>query len=186
MARQRWPGRGPLRDAATQFDESGVVILSADPSLFALLRAHRWVELFWGRRADVIRQMRFLVFGHGVYDALRAPFYGLCGRAALVDADPGLIVAGEDAQIQYADAVLARRFDERTWYPRPKCLLPIPLLGIPGVGAQNEALSYYEDARQFRPLRQGGRGAALGRDFLGERTRVGIGRGPVAKGEHRP
>lgn len=157
MARQRSPARGPLRDAATQFDESGVVILSADPSLFGLLRAHRWVELFWARRADVSRQMRFLVFGHGVYDALRAPFHGLCGRAALIDVDPGLIDASEDMQIRHADAVLARRFDERTWYPRPKCLLPLPLLGIPGVDPQNELPAYYEDARQFRPLRQVGR-----------------------------
>jgi len=157
MARQRSPARGPLRDAATQFDESGVVILSADPSLFGLLQAHCWGELFWARRADVIRQMRFLVFGHGVYDALRAPFHGLCGRSALVDVAPELIAASEDVQIQHADAVLARRFDERTWYPRPKCLLPLPMLGIPGVDPRNEALSYYEDARQFRPLAQVGR-----------------------------
>lgn len=157
MARQCAPDRGPLRDAATQFDESGVVILSADPSLFELLRAHRWVELFWERRADVIRQMRFIVFGHGVYDALRVPFHGLCGRSALVDVESELIAASADVQIQHADAVLARRFDERTWYPKPKCLLPLPLLGIPGVDPRNEALSYYEDARQFRPLAQVGR-----------------------------
>src|SRR5262245_5036670 len=74
--------RGPVRDALTQFDESGIVVAATDASLLDLLAARRWKELFWTRRADVMASMRFLVFGHGLYDALRAPFYCICGRAA--------------------------------------------------------------------------------------------------------
>ena len=144
-------GRGPLRDAATQFDESGIVVLASDPSLFELLEQRRWHELFWTRRTEVVSSLRFLVFGHGLYDALRAPFYRICGRAALIAAAPTIIAADVATQCRHADTVLAARFAARTCYPRPKSLLALPLLGIPGVCPQNERAEYYADTVQFRP-----------------------------------
>jgi hypothetical protein len=144
-------GRGARRDAATQFDESGVAVLASDRSLLDLLEARRWHELFWQRRKDVIASMRFLVFGHGLYDALRSPFYRMCGRAALIPADPAIIRGDALDQCRHADAVLAQRFAGRAWYPRPRSLPALPLLGIPGVCPQNEAAEYYLDTLQFRP-----------------------------------
>lgn len=143
--------RGGRRDAATQFDESGLVVLSAVPELSDLLESRRWVDLFSKHRADVIGSMRFLVFGHGLYDALRAPFYGLCGRAALIDVDQGLIEAPTGVHLMLADQVLAERFLRRDVYPRAKCFAPVPVLGIPGVTADSEVRAYYEDEGQFRP-----------------------------------
>lgn len=67
-------GRGPRRDALTQFDECGIVVVSADPELPALLAAHEWEEVFWRRREALQRSTRFLVFGHGSWDQLRTPF----------------------------------------------------------------------------------------------------------------
>ncbi len=145
------PGRGALRDAATQFDESGIAVLARDPVLLELLQARRWHELLWQRRADVLAAMRFLVIGHGLYDALRTPFYRMCGRAALILADAAVIASDVAAQCRYADAVLAERFSARTWYPRPKTLMALPLLGIPGVCAESESAQYYLDTLQFRP-----------------------------------
>ncbi|MCC7081088.1 MAG: DUF3025 domain-containing protein [Burkholderiales bacterium] len=43
------------------------------------------------------------------------------------------------------------QFEQHTWYPRPKALLALPLLGIPGVCAENEDPAYYDDSVQFRP-----------------------------------
>jgi len=143
--------RGGRRDAATQFDESGLVVLSAAPELLDLLASRRWADLFWTRRAEVIGRMRFLVFGHGLYDALRAPFYGLCGRAALIEVDQELIEAPIDVQLMLADQVLAQRLLRRDVYPRAKRFAPVPVLGIPGVTAESECRAYYEDERQFRP-----------------------------------
>lgn len=144
--------RGPVRDAATQFDESGVVVAASAPSLLALLERRRWKELFWQRRIDVCSRMRFLVFGHGLYDALRAPFYRICGRAATVVVASDWIAAPVAALCAYVDPILAQRFARRTCYPRPKSLLALPLLGIPGVCADNEEPGYYDDVVQFRPL----------------------------------
>ena len=147
----RTSGRGPLRDAATQFDESGIAVLSSDPMLLELLQARRWHELFWQRRAGVRSSMRFLVFGHGLYDALRAPFYLMCGRAALLSVDGAVIASDVPTQCRHADVALAQRFAARTWYPRPKTLMALPLLGIPGVSAASECAEYYLDPVQFRP-----------------------------------
>jgi hypothetical protein len=45
-----WPAAA-ARDALTQFDECGVLVVSADPEISALLAAHAWEAAFWQRRA---------------------------------------------------------------------------------------------------------------------------------------
>ena len=142
--------RGPVRDAATQFDESGIVVVASDSTLLDLLAARRWKELFWGRRDEVKQHMRFLVFGHGLYDALRAPFYRICGRAALITLPQNCLEDSVGSLCGCVDAILAGRFADSA-YPRPKALLALPLLGIPGMCADNERAEYYDDAVQFRP-----------------------------------
>lgn len=147
--------RGPLRDAATLFDESGVIVASSDPALAELLRRHEWHELFWRRRDAVNRRMRFLVVGHATYDQLRAPFFGLCGKAVFCETDDAFIDLDADRQAQQMDATLAAAWAREDKFLSPRELAPLPLLGIPGVSAENERESYYLDTRQFRPLRFG-------------------------------
>jgi hypothetical protein len=158
LARQREAGssaRGALRDAATQFDEDGIVVLSADPQLTQLLRCHEWKSVFWERRADLRRGARFVVFGHALYDKLRQPFRGLCGKAVFLDADAALLELPLDTQLAEIDARLAERWRNEAWYSRPADLSTLPLLGIPGVTPDNADPAYYDDRWQFRPLRPG-------------------------------
>jgi hypothetical protein len=143
--------RGPIRDAATQFDESGIVVAASDPALLELLAQRQWKALFWNRRDAVRRNMRFAVFGHGLYDALRAPFYRICGRAATIVVPQSRIDAPVVELCAHVDSILDERFSQRSWYPRPKALLALPLLGIPGVCPENENPHYYDDVVQFRP-----------------------------------
>ena len=77
--------RGTLRDALTQFDECGVLVVGTRPGLWDALRAHRWRELFVERREELVRSARFLVFGHASHDLLAAPFVGLCGKALFIE-----------------------------------------------------------------------------------------------------
>jgi len=149
--------RGAARDAATQFDESGIVVASADPTLTALLAAHAWRELFSERRADVQRHMRFLVLGHGLYDSLRAPFVGLCGKAAVIDVDEALLGASESEQLSMLDQRMAERLLDPQTLRTPRPWLPLPVLGIPGVTPASEEPAYYQDVRQFRPTMSSGR-----------------------------
>jgi hypothetical protein len=144
-------GRGPLRDALTQFDECGVVVAGSAPDLWQGLCAHRWREVFVERREELLRSMRFIVFGHASHDALAAPFVGLCGKALFMEVDAAWLELPATAALASLDARLAARFDSGDFAPRD--WQPLPLLGIPGATADNERPDYYADTRQFRPPR---------------------------------
>lgn len=142
--------RGAPRDAATLFDESGVLVASADPSLADALSGHRWREVFVDRRLDLDRSLRFIVFGHAVFDQLRAPFFGLCGKALSVAlTSPKLASPRLLAEL---DERVASRFADPAFLATPRVLSPLPMLGIPGVTDQNNDPRYYDDVRQFRPM----------------------------------
>lgn len=146
-------GRGPRRDALTQFDECGILVVSADPEVSALLAAHAWEAAFWQRRARLLATTRFLVFGHGSWDQLRAPFFGLCAKAIHRVVDPAwLALSPADRQAE-ADAWLAAHLADPAQPFGKASLAPLPLLGIPGVTPASEHADYYRDTRQFRPRR---------------------------------
>lgn len=146
--------RGAARDALTHFDECGVAVLSSQPELLALLRNFQWKTLFVVRRAEVMKHMRFIVFGHATYEALLKPFRGLTAKAVLYE-------VSEDWLLQ-SDATLVASLDERLAgdlasgrYQRPRDFQPLPLLGIPGLVPENDDPAYYDDTWQFRPGRRG-------------------------------
>lgn len=143
--------RGAVRDAITQFDECGIVVASASAALVDLIRAHEWKELFWMHRAQLARDMRFFVFGHATWDQLRAPFVGLTAKAVFLDVDAVWLARPVEQQAVDVDARLAEILLRPDAYAQPCDFQPLPLLGIPGVVAESEALSYYDDVRQFRP-----------------------------------
>jgi hypothetical protein len=125
------PGRrGPLRDALTLLDESGL-LLQAPPKLAEALRDKDWATLFIAQRA-LWGQARLLVVGHALLEQLLAPRKPLCARVLLVDdidaptLPPGLV---------------------------PAALPPLPVLGIPGWWPPNASLDFYADDRVFRPKR---------------------------------
>lgn len=146
--------RGPLRDALTQFDECGVLVVGADAEILQLLAAHEWEEAFWRRRQRLAESTRFLVFGHATWEQLRAPFTGLCAKAIYRQVDAswlGLPAAQRQAE---ADTWLAAHLAGIAGELVPGLLRPLPLLGIPGVTPDNENADYYRDRRQFRPRAQ--------------------------------
>jgi len=145
--------RGMERDALTHFDECGIVVLSSQRRLLDLLRGFSWRELFAERRADVLRAMRFVVFGHATYESLLNPFRGLTAKAILHEVDDGWLDMPVADQAAAVDALLAADFAHGR-YARPRDLQPLPVLGIPGVTADSEVTSYYDDVRQFRPGRR--------------------------------
>ncbi|AKU11829.1 hypothetical protein AzCIB_1934 [Azoarcus sp. CIB] len=147
------PGRGPRRDALTQFDECGIVVVSSDPEIPALLAAHAWEEAFWTRRARLIASTRFLVFGHGTWEQLREPFFGLCGKALYRVVDGSWLDLPATERQRETDAWLAEQLVDAGLLNTPRELAPLPLLGIPDVTPENESAAYYRDTRQFRPER---------------------------------
>ncbi len=145
--------RGAERDALTHFDECGIVVLSSQPELLDLLRDFKWKALFAERRADVMRAMRFVVFGHATYEGLLKPFRGLTAKAILHDIDERWLRLPGSEQLAAVDALLAADLSSGR-YVRPRDFQPLPLLGIPGVTPDSVDPAYYDDTWQFRPGRR--------------------------------
>jgi len=145
--------RGAERDALTHFDECGIVVLSSQPELLDLLRDFKWKTLFAERRADVMRAMRFVVFGHATYESLLKPFRGLTAKAILHDIDERWLRLPGSEQLAAVDALLAADLSSGR-YVRPHDFQPLPLLGIPGVTPASIDPAYYDDTWQFRPGRR--------------------------------
>ena len=145
--------RGTARDVLTHFDECGIVVLSSQPDLLALLRAFRWKELFVERRAEVVRAMRFVIFGHATYEQMLRPFRGLTAKAVLYEVSEAWLAKGDSEQLAAVDTLLATDLLSGS-YTRPRDFQPLPLMGIPGVTPENEDPAYYDDTWQFRPGRR--------------------------------
>lgn len=125
------PGqRGPLRDALTLLDESGL-LLAAPPPLRQALQARDWPALFFTHRA-LWQQARLLVVGHALLEKLLTPRKPLCARVLFVD----------DVEAPALPQDLA-----------PAALPPLPVLGIPGWWAPNASQGFYADDHVFRQPR---------------------------------
>ena len=148
--------RGPMRDALTLVDESGVVVAASDRSLLDDLRGFRWKELFWSRRADLLRCLHVHVFGHAVYEKLLCPYIGLTGHAVMFEVDRALIEAPIANRIRALDIRLATLFREGE-LRSPRDLHPVPLLGVPGWHPDAAHEAFYDDRDYFRPGRRPGR-----------------------------
>jgi Protein of unknown function (DUF3025) len=154
MERESPGRRGRVRDALTQFDEDGVIVLCSKPELLELVYAFQWKELFWHRREDVLRHMRFFVFGHALYEKLLAPFVGVTGRAVMLMAPPALTAAPAQVQLSSADAALMERIGAGA-LASPRDLQPVPVLGIPGWYPAGAEEAFYANATYFRSGRRG-------------------------------
>jgi len=152
-ARRGEARRGTARDVLTLFDEGGVIVACADAELARLLLEFRWKELFWARRADVRRAMRFHVFGHAIYEKALAPRKGVTAKALILDVRTTLLAEPTERQIAELDARAAAYFSEPRSLASTRSLAPLPILGIPGWEPANEREQYYDDTSQFRPGR---------------------------------
>lgn len=145
--------RGPERDALTLFDEGGVVVASSSPALFRLIVEHEWKELFWRRRAELAQSMRFLAFGHGLFEKLLSPYVGITAKTVFVAVDELFFMLPGEAQVERADAALASHFAQRARFGSARAMAALPLLGVPGWDARAEHEAFYDDTAYFRPLR---------------------------------
>ncbi len=146
-------GRGPVRDALTLFDESGVIVVSADAELLDMIRGFRWKPLFWERRAEVIAGMDFLLFGHALGEKALAPYKGITGRGLLLEVDRDFLALPSAERLAQIDRRVALWISDPQVLRHNHELAPLPVLGVPGWCADNEQSAYYEDRDHFRPGR---------------------------------
>lgn len=146
--------RQPNQDALTQFDESGVIVLSADPRLSELLLDFQWKPLFWEQRTAVQARMRCWLFGHGLMERALQPYRGLTGKGVILPVPVELFEQPLVAQVAQVDLLLAQCLSDTRRFLRPDAWAPVPLLGFPGFTSDNECADYYADQRYFRPGRK--------------------------------
>jgi hypothetical protein len=146
--------RGPAQDALTLLDEGGVVVASSDEELLALLREWRWKDLFWENRARVAARMRFVLFGHAVYEKALEPFLGIIGRGILLKVDSELLAAPPRERLAELDARLAAHIADPGRILGTRELAVVPILGVPGWYLGNDDPAFYDNTAYFRPARR--------------------------------
>ncbi|ALK87580.1 hypothetical protein L63ED372_00351 [Limnohabitans sp. 63ED37-2] len=132
--------RGPVRDAATVFDENAVLIQTSD-AVWTALNEHRWFDAFVGLRGEWAHT-RLWTFGHAALEKAVQPYKSITVHLWRV---PQSVVKTE------LDAWLAQDLTPEKLARKP--FSPLPLLGVPGWWLANEDPAFYADASVFRPRR---------------------------------
>jgi hypothetical protein len=146
--------RGKVRDMATLFDESGVIVAYSNSQLAKLLCDFKWKELFWLCREEVNAQMGFYLFGHGLYEKAMQPYVGMTGQGLLMPVEMEFFTWSMPQRMQYLDERVAEYLGDATHCRDTRELTPVPLLGIPGWSNDNERDEYYDNQQYFRPGRR--------------------------------
>ena len=137
--------RGPVRDAATVFDENALLIQPSD-ALWVALTQHRWQDAFVDLRHEWAHT-RLWAFGHAALEKLVQPYKSITVHLWRV---PQSVAPAK------IDAWLAQDLSVDKLATKP--FSPLPVLGVPGWWPANAASAFYDDAEVFRPRRL--RGAA--------------------------
>jgi hypothetical protein len=147
--------RGPARDGATIFDENAALLVVSDDeqgrALVDALRAHRWHEALFERRAMFETHARLWLFGHALMEKLVAPRKAITAHVRVVFAPADYFALPWDGQRGWIDRQLAAELSagELT----TASFTPLQVLGVPGWWpGQDEA--FYLDNSVFRPKRQ--------------------------------
>lgn len=143
--------RRPERDALTLFDEGGVVVAASSPAMLRLIVDFEWKELFWHRREELGRTVRFVAFGHSLLEKMLDPFAGIVAKTVFLPVSDFFTMLPPEAQVAEADALLAAHFAARPRFASPRLMAPMPVLGIPGWHPATDREAWYDDPDHFRP-----------------------------------
>ena len=97
--------------------------------------------------------MKFYLFGHALYEKALQPYSGMTGKGLMFPVTADFFKLSAAEQIVAMDEALAGYFSNLSSQRLMQDLSPIPVLGVPGWWPGNEAESYYQDTRYFRPRR---------------------------------
>lgn len=132
--------RGPVRDAATVFDENALLIQASD-ALWTALTEHRWRDALVGLREEWAHTRRW-TFGHAALEKLVQPYKSITVHLWRVPE----AVAPADLDRWLSQDLTAEKLARKPFSP-------LPVLGVPGWWRANDDAAFYDDADVFRPRR---------------------------------
>ncbi|KRG61523.1 membrane protein [Stenotrophomonas terrae] len=136
--------RNSAQAALTQFDETGVIVRVRDAALLSAWDRHDWATLFDPRAWQQGDIAICALIGHALLEQALLPGRLLVGKS--------IVVLGEDDAACVARVAAA--IAEAQLLAEPSELRPLPLAGIPGWHASQDA-AFYQLRDYFRPLREG-------------------------------
>ncbi|GAB3242619.1 DUF3025 domain-containing protein [Chitinimonas naiadis] len=151
LANQTSRQRSRRRDLATLFDESGLVLACADPSLVTALVTHDWTTLFVERAAAWGQLIQPFSFGHALLEKGLSPFIGIVAKIMVLEVEPDWFRQDPETRLAELDQRVAALINSGE-QPEHGQLWPLPVLGIPGWWPQQHA-AFYADQTHFRPRR---------------------------------
>jgi hypothetical protein len=146
--------RGPARDAATIFDENAALLVvrdgAAGRALVDDLRAHRWRDALFDKRAMFGRDCELWLFGHALMEKLVVPRKAITAHVRVVPAAADFFALDRAARRDWIDGVVSKAIAAEGLSTAG--FTPLPVLGVPGWWPdQDEA--FYLDPTVFRPKR---------------------------------
>ena len=146
--------RGPARDAATIFDENAALLVVRDSDaareLVDALRAHRWKEALFERRAQFGADVQPWLFGHALMEKLVAPRKAITAHTRVVMAPDFYFDLDWDAQRTWIDDTVAAALAAGGL--TTASFTPLPVLGVPS-WYEGQDKAFYADTGVFRPKR---------------------------------
>ena len=140
--------RSPRGDALTLFDEDGVIVFSTSLELIKLVRTFRWKDLFWKNRRKLMCKMKFIIFGHALYEKMLSPRLGITGKSILIY-HPAL-AEKKIAELKNVDTILSSYILEPKKLSHGRALSPVPILGLPGWHPESDNKTFYDNVSYFR------------------------------------
>ncbi len=132
--------RGPVRDAATVFDENALLIQPSN-ALWAALTEHRWRDACLALRGEWAHT-RLWAFGHAALEKAVQPYKSITVHLWRVPAE----VPPEQVDVWLAQDLTPEKLARKPFSP-------LPMLGVPGWWPANADPAFYADASVFRPRR---------------------------------
>jgi hypothetical protein len=145
------PGRGPVRDALTLFDECGVIVVGDRDEPLEALANRDWQALFCRHCELWQNHMRVFVLGHALLEKFLNPYKSITAQVLIFKSKPNFLQQTPTKQREYLDIMLAGEVNAGLYLRSSAELSPLPLMGIPGwwqAEAQNE--DFYADTNVFR------------------------------------
>ncbi len=147
LQRDEKTNRSALENAITLFDECGAVVIGKREELLQMIRDHQWKRLFVDHRSCFENEIQCIVFGHATYEKILKPYPGITAHCLLICSEDLLHSGSAEIDEYLAD------YWKQVRVQSTKDLTPLPLLGVPGCYAENEAPGFYDNTGYFRPRR---------------------------------